>query len=573
LRNVLRFFFRSPEINPWIVVGALLLAGVLEGIGIASLVPLLGLATGDQGSDSALLRTVRETVDRLGVSLDVGVLGVFIVLVLLAKSLLQFLAVRHVGNAVTDLTASLRVRLIQNLFRARWSWLTSQPVGRFVSALGTEMERLGQAYQYTAVLLAKTIQAVAYLVMACLISLPFALTALGLGLATTLALHSLVRLSKRAGAQQIRRGRDMAIFLVDSLSNLKPLRATARQGPFTNLLEEKNAALRKASRKQVLAKEGMRAGQEALGVVLLAVGFGVAWTVWQVPVVEMLVVGLLLRNTTSAIAKVQSTYQEVAAVEKPFLELQQLLTLVESVPEENPGARAAHFERACRLERVSLWHGERQILHDVSLDVPARSVTVITGPSGAGKTTIADVLLGLHVPQQGRVLVDDVPLGELELESWRRLVGYVPQELVLFHDSVYANIQLGDPAIGEAEVHAALDLAGASGFVAELPEGIRTLVGQQGAKLSGGQRQRIALARALVTRPKLLVLDEVTSALDHDTEREIVANIRSLADEMAVLSITHRPAFLAIADHVWRVEAGVVEARGPRRAAAGDTRG
>jgi ABC-type bacteriocin/lantibiotic exporter with double-glycine peptidase domain len=144
---------------------------------------------------------------------------------------------------------------------------------------------------------------------------------------------------------------------------------------------------------------------------------------------------------------------------------------------------------------------------------------------------------------------------------------------VLFHDSVYANIQLGDPAIGEAEVHASLDLAGASGFVAELPEGIRTLVGQQGAKLSGGQRQRIALARALVTRPKLLVLDEVTSALDHDTEREIVANIRSLADEMAVLSITHRPAFLAIADHVWRVEAGVVEAREPRRVAARDTRG
>jgi ATP-binding cassette subfamily C protein len=571
LRNVLRFFFRSKEINPWLVVGALLIAGVLEGVGIASLVPLLGLATGDQDADSSLLRAARGLVDRLGLSLDIGVLGVFIVLALLAKSLLQFLAVRHVGNAVTDLTAVLRVRLIQNLFRARWSWLASQPVGRFVSALGTEMERLGQAYQYTAVLLAKVIQAAAYLLMACLISLPFALSALGLGLATTLGLHSLVRLSKRAGAQQVRRGRDMAIFLVDSLSNLKPLRTMARQGAFENLLGEKNALLRKASRKQVLAKEGMRAGQEALGVVLFAVGFVLAWTVWKIPVVEMLVVGLLLRNTTSAIGKVQSTGQEVAALATPFLELQQLLALVESVPEPNPGLGSARFERGCRLEHVDLWHGERQILHDVSLVLPARSIGVITGPSGAGKTTIADVLLGLHVPQQGRVLVDDVPLGELDLESWRRLVGYVPQELVLFHDSVFANIQLGDPAIGEAEVYAALELAGASGFVAELPEGIRTIVGQQGAKLSGGQRQRIALARALVTRPKLLVLDEVTSALDQETEREIIANIRSLADEMAVLSITHRPAFLAIADHVWRVEAGVVQPDPPRRA-AGDTR-
>jgi len=565
LRSVLRFFFRSREIDPWIVVAALLAAGILEGVGIATLVPLLGLATGDTGGDSALVRTAREAVDRLGVALDVGVLGGFIVAVLVAKSLIQFLAVRHVGNAVTEVMAALRVRLIQNLFRARWGWLTGQPVGRFVSALGTEMERLGQAYQYTAILIAKAIQAAAYLVMACLISLPFALTALGLGLATTLGLHSLVSLSKRAGAQQVRRGREMAVFLVDALSNLKPLRATARQGAFLHLLEDKNRLLRKASRKQVLAKEGMRAGQEALGVVLLAVGFGIAWGIWQVPVVEMLVVGLLLRNTTSAIGKVQSTYQEIAAVETPFLELQQLIAMVESVPEPDAGGEPASFERDARLEGVSLWHGEKQVLRDVSLVVEARRVTVLSGPSGAGKTTICDVLLGLHTPQQGRVLVDGAPLATLDLESWRRLVGYVPQALVLFHDSIFANVQLGDPAIGEPEVRAALEVAGAAGFGAELPEGLHTVVGEHGAKLSGGQRQRIALARALVTRPKLLVLDEVTSALDADTEQEIVANIRALATEMAVLSITHRPAFLAIADRVYRVEGGAVEDAAPPR--------
>jgi ATP-binding cassette subfamily C protein len=449
------------------------------------------------------------------------------------------------------------------LFRARWGGLTGQPIGRFVSALGTEMERVGQAYQYTAMLLAKAIQAAVYLVMACWISLPFALTALGLGLATTLGMNSLVSLSKRAGAQQIRRSRDISIFLVDALSNLKPLRATSRQGAFTNLLAEKNALLRKASRKQVLAKEGMRAGQEALGVVLLAVGFGIAWAIWQIPVVEMLVVGLLLRNTSNAIGKVQSTWQEVAAVETPFLELQSLLATVGSVPEPNPGARTATFEHACRLEDVTLAHGDTTVLHDVTLEIPARSVTVLLGPSGAGKTTIADVLLGLYVPQQGRVLIDGVPLAELDLASWRRLVGYVPQELVLFHDTIFANVQLGDPTIGEREVRAALELAGALRFVDALPEGLRTIVGQQGAKLSGGQRQRIALARALVTQPKLLVLDEVTSALDAESEHEIVDNIRTLAERTAVLSITHRPAFLSIADRVIRIEGGRVELDAP----------
>jgi ATP-binding cassette subfamily C protein len=137
----------------------------------------------------------------------------------------------------------------------------------------------------------------------------------------------------------------------------------------------------------------------------------------------------------------------------------------------------------------------------------------------------------------------------------------VPQELVLFHDTIFANVGLGDRKISEVDVRGALELAGAWEFVDALPAGIRTEVGEGGAKLSGGQRQRIALARALVGRPRLLILDEVTSALDPETEWQIVQGIRDLADDMAVLAITHRPAFLEIADRLYRVADGrVVEA-------------
>jgi ATP-binding cassette subfamily C protein len=136
------------------------------------------------------------------------------------------------------------------------------------------------------------------------------------------------------------------------------------------------------------------------------------------------------------------------------------------------------------------------------------------------------------------------------------LVGYVPQELVLFHDSILANVALGDPRIGEGEVQHALEVAGAWDFVRKLPQGMRTHAGESGAKLSGGERQRVALARALVSRPRLLILDEVTSALDPNTEWQICRGIRALAGEMAVLAITHRPAFLEIADRVYRIEDG-----------------
>jgi len=569
VRKILRFFFQSGGRTPWIVVGALLVASLLEGVGVASLVPLLSLATGQETKSTALMTTTREVVQRLGLPLEVGFLGAFIVTVLLLTSVIQFFAARHVGNVVSDLVAVLRLQMIKNLFRARWSWLVSYPVGRFVSALGGEIGRVGEAYQLSAQLISQSIQCVVSFGVACLISWRLALCALALGALTALALQFLVRLSRKAGTQQVRRSREMVVFLVDSLSNLKPLRATARQAAFSNLLEEKSAAVRKASRRQVLAKQGMRSGQDALGLLFLSLGFMLAWAVWKVSVVEVLIVGFLLKKTTSAMSRVQLSYQDLAEVSIPFADVHRLMEKAASVPEPNPGTAPAHFERDCRLDRVSFSHGDRQILHDVSIVVPAGSLTVMKGPSGAGKTTIADLLLGLHVPSSGRVLVDSVPLEELDLESWRTIVGYVPQELVLFHDSVFANIQLGDPAIDEARVREALELAGAWEFVERLPQGIHSVVGQQGAKLSGGQRQRIALARALVTRPRLLVLDEVTSALDPDTERHIIQSIRSLASKMAVLSITHRPAFLDAADRIYNVEDGVVEERKVLKAVGG----
>jgi ATP-binding cassette subfamily C protein len=167
------------------------------------------------------------------------------------------------------------------------------------------------------------------------------------------------------------------------------------------------------------------------------------------------------------------------------------------------------------------------------------------------------------VPNQGRVLLDGVPLDELDLQSWRHLVGYVPQELVLFHDTIFANVALGDLGIRKTDVRRALQLAGAWEFVDALPEGMMTQVGEGGAKLSGGQRQRIALARALVGNPQLLILDVVTSALDPETEWQIVQGIQDLAGDMAVLAITHRPAFLEIADRLYRVADGRVVESAP----------
>jgi len=250
-------------------------------------------------------------------------------------------------------------------------------------------------------------------------------------------------------------------------------------------------------------------------------------------------------------------------VESPYDAITSLIAEARSVAEDAGGQRVPTFEHGCSLEAVSFAFGNKRVLKNASLKIPAGQTTVLIGPSGSGKTTLTDLTTGLYPPDKGRVLIDGVPIAELDIVKWRRMIGYVPQELMLFHDSVFANVAVGNEALNEEDVRAALETAGAWEFVRTMPEGMMSTVGEKGWKLSGGQRQRIALARALATKPKLLILDEVTSGLDPVTESDLCRSLTRISKDITIVAITHRPAFLEIADRVYRIENGRVEAVPP----------
>jgi ATP-binding cassette subfamily C protein len=169
---------------------------------------------------------------------------------------------------------------------------------------------------------------------------------------------------------------------------------------------------------------------------------------------------------------------------------------------------------------------------------------------------VVDLLIGLLRPDSGRISVDGQPLDTLDLRQWRRSIGYVPQETLLLHDSIAHNVSLGDTELDEAAIERALRSADAWDFVATLPEGIYTSVGERGGKLSGGQRQRIMIARALVHGPKLLILDEATSALDAESAEAVRVTLEHLRGHLTILTITHQELLVGIADRVYRLEDG-----------------
>jgi ATP-binding cassette subfamily C protein len=209
------------------------------------------------------------------------------------------------------------------------------------------------------------------------------------------------------------------------------------------------------------------------------------------------------------------------------------------------------------LRDVSFRYGRDPVLRHVSLEIPAGRITALVGPSGSGKSTIADLLLGLYRPESGAVLIDGRDLCEVDVVQWRDMIGYVPQEIILFNDTIMANVALNDREADEARVLSACLMAGLGDVLDALPDGLATRVGERGLKLSGGQRQRIALARALWRQPKLLILDEATSALDPATEAAICTAIASQPG-LTVLVITHQPSWVDRADLVYRVEDGAV---------------
>jgi len=247
-------------------------------------------------------------------------------------------------------------------------------------------------------------------------------------------------------------------------------------------------------------------------------------------------------------------------IKQGLVDLETMFQLIGEPPEveDKPGARPLAVERAAiRFENVSFaYDPERPILKDVSFEVPAGKMVAIVGPSGAGKSTISRILFRFYDIQSGRVTIDGQDIRDVTQRSLRAAIGVVPQDTVLFNDTILYNIRYGRPDASDDDVRAAAKLAQIDDFIATLPQGYQTMVGERGLKLSGGEKQRVAIARTILKGPPILMLDEATSALDSHTEKEIQDALDRVARNRTTLVIAHRLSTIVHADNILVLEAG-----------------
>ena len=307
-----------------------------------------------------------------------------------------------------------------------------------------------------------------------------------------------------------------------------------------------------------LARNGVIQGSDALQNIMTGAFIYTAYVLFGLSLPELLVTGIVFFQIINNLTKLQKQVQVAVVIESSYVRTIELINRAEARKEIHTGTTAPDLGTGCSFEGVTFAHGKTPVILNATFDIPANRITVLQGPSGSGKTTLIDLLIGLNTAQKGRILIGEKPVETIDIKAWRQSIGYVPQELMLFHDTIHENISLSNPDISTQAIKAALEQAGASDFIAALPQGLETDVGEMGSRLSGGQRQRIALARALVTNPKILILDEVTSALDPETEAGIVSNIASLRGRYTIIAITHRPAWTKIADRLYTISKGHV---------------
>ena len=563
------FFIKAYPLRSVFMVAALVVAGFLEGIGIVALLPLVSILTEQTGTinNSAISQIIHRIFDVLGLEVSIGPLLIFIVGAIILKAVITMLAMIQVSYTTSHVCADLRLSLLRNLLNAKWSHFLGIKGGAYANALGTEAQRASFSYRQGCYVLAWGLQVLVYTALAFVISWRLTLAAIAAGSLMAFALGFLVRAGRKAGQEQTKVLDSVLTRITDTLFGAKPLKAMGKIDHLLAMMEEDTRSLQNSQRRMELYIQSIAVFSEPIMVIFLSIGLYGILNYGDLAVTELLFLALLFLRMVMKVANVQSAYLTMAANESALWSMIRKIEAAKNQAEHNKGTITPTLNQSITFNNVSFSYGEKSVLSNTSLSFPSHGFFVIFGPSGEGKTTLLDLAIGLNTPDSGHIEVDGHPLPDLNMDLWRQKIGYVPQDVLLFHDTIRNNIALNNPDAGDQEIIQALKAAGAWDFVQQTENSLDTVVGERGAKLSGGQRQRIAIARALVKKPSLLILDEATGALDKKTEKEILTTVKTLSKDILVLSISHNPSSLTLADKVFKLQNGKLEALSPQQIA------
>jgi subfamily B ATP-binding cassette protein MsbA len=554
---------------------ATLVASLLDTLTLVILVPLLKALFGTAGALAGQGTVLEAFTDRALGPLVGGLtpraaaarLVLLLLLVLVIKNLTQY-ASNQLSVAVQEgLVRDLRVRLYRHLLTLDLNFFQRTRTGQLISGVMVDVDRSKQAVSASLAALFQNVVLIASaLVFLGTISLRLTILTLATAPVLVFGMRTLVnRLRRHSRLWQQEQG-ELTATVAERLGAMKLIRAyggEAVEGRF--FADQASRYGKRVQRTQRYASMTSPVSEVFGGLVLILIIWAAANPMLTGVVLRPEVTIVFLVAALKIMSPIKSISQFPAAWAIATTSAERVFALLDepSAETERPDARPARFERELAFDRVTFgYEPGTPVLFDVSFTVPRGSVVAIVGPSGAGKTTLLDLVPRFHDPAAGEVRLDGVPLPHFQRRSLRDLLGVVSQDSVLFNDTVQANVAYGRPGASREAVQEAAKAANAHEFIAQLPAGYDTLLGERGTRLSGGQRQRIAIARALLRDPPILLLDEATSALDTESERLVQDAIDRLMKDRTVLVVAHRLATVLDADQIIVLDGGRVVEQG-----------
>lgn len=456
-RTILNFSRAFFNYNPRIVtfcVMLLVLSGFMEAIGIVMLLPLISMTlTKDTGNPDFLTQAVIQTFDKLGISFELHVALIVISSVIFLKAVFIYWAQRINIKLAVDFARDIRLELMNTVIASQWQHFMLRSTGRFANAITQQCTNIVNVCNGVLNLASMIFLSIIYLGIAVVSSIEVFLFSAAVGVFMFLILKNIIRLTKIVNARFVTNSEKLSDQLINSLSIFKPLKAMGRQNSVTPFMHEEIDGLHDTTFKIAVISNFTTLIQEPIVVIFLSVGIYLIATFSQVDPAFLIFSAVLYYRIVGKIGEMQSRIQKLSGAQNNYWSVMELIEEGQEYQERcDITEEKVSFDKAIEIENLNFAYNEQPVLRGVDLHIPAKGLVTIMGPSGSGKTTLIDILSGLYKPASGRILIDGQDLAAMNIVSWRRSIGLVPQDTVLANDTIYDNITLFDASVPREKV-------------------------------------------------------------------------------------------------------------------------
>lgn len=556
----LRFFRRYTGNRLYALIAISLVSTYLEGLGIALFLPVFGGAGAGEIGDDPISRAVLSMLSTVGIPPTLGATLGAVCVVFAFKGVVQFAIGAYQYRLSSRTTREIRGRILDAIGQMDYRFLLQTNTGNLTNLITTEVSRTSSAFVFFARVFPHVLSVVVFFCIVLVMNWQLTLTCGVVGLVVLLLLRVPNELAKQASSKVTVYNAEVQGLLIQTVQSLKYLLATASFERVVRRLRTSIDQLAKAESRVGAMAAVAGAALQPLTVIILAIVMYQQTQLAGRSLAEIFVLLMYLFRMLTEILATQAEWQNFCTYVGGLDAVADGIESLETHTECRGTKPFDGIHDAIELRDLTFAYAERNVLEGVNIRVPRHSMVAFVGESGAGKSTLVDLITGVLKPSSGQITVDGRDLGELDIVAYRRRIGYLPQDFLVYEDTVFNNVSLwtteAEHAGAREDARKAAEAGHAHEFIMAMPGGYDAPIGDRGVKLSGGQRQRLSIARELYKRPDLLILDEATSALDSESERLIKDSITALKGQVTIVVIAHRLSTIADSDLIFVLHEG-----------------